>query len=161
VTGATGATGTTGATGVTGATGATGTTGATGVTGAIGATGATGATGVRGATGATGVTGATGNNGATGPGSTVYNPGGTTISNTHTVIGTITGIAGNGATGAATFSGSAAFTSPPVCMVALANSSVNNNPPKIISVTNTTLIVRNTNLNAANTLDAPYHCIGN
>ncbi len=180
-TGVTGGIGPTGPIGATGVTGGIGPTGATGVTGGIGPTGPIGATGVTGGIGATGVTGGigptgpagangtNGTNGATGPAgpqgptgaAAVYQSNGTAIANAHIVTGIITGIAGAAGTGTATFTGSAAFTSPPVCVIGLSNSPVNNNIPKISSVTANSLTVLNTNLIAGNALDATYHCIGN
>ena len=171
-TGGIGPTGPTGPTGVTGGIGPTGPAGATGSTGGIGPTGPAGATGVTGGIGPTGPAGATGGTGGIGPigpigptgptgAAAVYNANGTTISNPHIVIGTITAIPGAAGTKTATFTGSAAFTSAPVCVIGLTNSPVNNNVPKISSVTATSLTVLNTNLNAANTIDATYHCIGN
>jgi hypothetical protein len=171
----TGAAGPAGPTGPTGSIGPTGTTGATGATGSIGPTGPAGATGVTGSIGPTGPqgtigpTGANGTNGATGPAgpqgptgaAAVYSSSGTVISNAHIVTGTIAGIPGAAGFVTVTFTGNAAFTSPPVCVLGLANSPVNNNVPKISSVTATSLTVLNTNLNAANSLDATYHCIGN
>jgi hypothetical protein len=83
------------------------------------------------------------------------------ILNAHIVTGIITGIPGGPGTGSVTFSGSAAFSSPPVCVLGLTNTTVVIGVPRIFSVTATTLTVQNSNLIAGNTVDATYHCIGN